>query len=676
MRSTSTERGNGDYATQFVLPTVQWSDGTAYQNGTNGEYTIQSADPYLGPLHVECGAYHTHILYPIGTRAYNASNPSATHHQVWDPDKQIWTWKTLLVNGGRNTNGELCRGYITDDTHLNGNNNTLNISAVIFGGKVSPDRLYLYDLSSRVYHSVIVASDPGNSTEIIDGIPSDKIWRPGKTYSCGTNHYGQLARNTISWIDPILSEISIGNIKKVRTGWGTTALVDKNSELYTCGANYCNQLGRLSDNGVYSNTNLSNNNVQVNDVQFGSYHILYLTTDNEVYSAGLADSGALCINNSNGSPENNNLANVGYYAEVICAGYSYSGFLTPSPHRFLCAGNNNHGQLGRDAETEYATTGQVVETNLGETFFFDTIDGKSDIISKAYISLAYKIPEGEESEWKTWHIKDGIETDYIYTSLFASQIPDNQSKLLAFSLCTADDILTSGLDERYTVATPRNAQISVRNIGKMYEPMSWETLVMMRIIAMFRTRGTSEDISYFFDYGDSIAKSRQPLIQVEGTVNEYYPLYIDGIKPIKVNGDNRNFDYYLSNQYLTENPEDIPVTRYDFQNYTKVITYEDMDDGIKYTETFWCDNDRKLLPKTFTSNASTSGIDMSQVGNLLADTGMMKVSVKDRFIFTQVSPNDENEKYPFYFVAYIDNKVKDMQVGSRYDVEPIGIRIE
>ena len=167
----------------------------------------------------------------------------------------------------------------------------------------------------------------------------------GKVYSVGTNHYGQLGRITENWVDDQVGIVNFnadtsGDIMRIETGWGSTAFVDTRNTLYTCGANYDEQLGNTKPSGTHMVSNLTSNNILVREVSMGYLHMLYTDENDNLWSWGREDHGVLLVD----TPRNT--ANTGFIAKVIGTGYSYSGFATPDGD-FYNAGNDEKGVLGR-----------------------------------------------------------------------------------------------------------------------------------------------------------------------------------------------------------------------------------------------------------------------------------------------------------------------------------------
>jgi len=214
---------------------ITWHDGTVYNNDDNtpdeqlntGRFTIRVEECSC----VECGAYHTHFVYPIGTKQFNSNNRDASCHQIrnWRNletvddlvreydnlaneviqlqqagestrelreemarQKEVldtlnwgYKWPSVILNCGRNIHGELARGEANDVVNP--------LKVLMLGGThthsnegVIGDRLYPDIISSGVYHTVLTTENDSVKERIIQ-TPSncnlDQIW-DGVSQTC------------------------------------------------------------------------------------------------------------------------------------------------------------------------------------------------------------------------------------------------------------------------------------------------------------------------------------------------------------------------------------------------------------------------------------------------------------------------------------------------------------
>jgi len=283
--------------------------------------------------------------------------------------------------------------------------NAVGVPVVEYSGKPANRQTCPYDISNKFYHTVLITSryeDRSENTRTCGNercpsgfycrksqqynvctcgdMPEIRHWReklPGQVWTTGTNHYGQLGRITENFYNTSLIELTEhrDRFRTVRTGWGNTAFIAIDNALWTAGANYFCQLGVLKPSGNINRLNLSVNRhpttdviVRVRDVQLGQWHILYTDMTGVIWSAGIGENnlwnephhGVLLRGNTNSgnirdnitaiSPgfDTHNLGNTGFSAHTICAGYMFSGFLSDGLYEIWTAGQNRHGQRGRD----------------------------------------------------------------------------------------------------------------------------------------------------------------------------------------------------------------------------------------------------------------------------------------------------------------------------------------
>ena len=626
---------------------------------------------------------------------------------------------------------------------------------------------YPYDISNKYYSSALITSrlEPRRvpirecgKEECPDGFKCHNgvcicgeteydEWKellPGKVWTAGTNHYGQLGRVSERFYDETLVELAgqRNKVKYARTGWGTTALVRENKELWTCGANYFGQLGISKAVGRHNRPNLTNNGVFVNDIQFGAWHMLYRDADNRVWTAGIGENHGWAISNhynvllatvnirgregghGTETMDYTNLQAVSFrgeagaypvHAYVICAAYQFSGLISTMRKTIWTAGDNEHGQLGRantvldhgviDKRPDVEPIAIWERDNLEETWPRDCIPAEwvptwihpPNVIR---ISLAWRPPDGEEDEWKTFHVLDGREVRNLYTSLFAAHVSTRTSRSpMAFSLHIPNNPATPG-DNRFTEELPRAAQVAVRNIGRRYQPLTWDIFTMMRIMRTFVTRGQSEDISEYFNVGVPI---HQDLPQPP-----FKPMFLDGIKPIKmpnttvvdekeVEVEVRDFEIYLADAYaIIPTTPPITLARSDFQTYRRAyegvpddpLVYKSMEE-VEWASDVWGTMDLQLLPRHFYLGTPVNprlGLDfrpvvretrndagvVTRTENL--DTEILKLDRQNGvYVLRQTDPA---LRLPFYFTAFGVADGQEVAISSRYDIEPTYMRIE
>lgn len=561
----------GSGVREITIPTVK-QDGTPYDN--TGVNRIQNDNC----LSVECGAYHTHFLFAVGEKS-----------DQYTQDGNI-TYRRVLINSGRNAYGELCRGYTGGDAGV----------VELPGMPIS--------ISSRAYHSIIITAD--------ETALENKVIDYGISYSCGTNYYSNLCRTSIDKYDVNVLPITFGTIKNAYTGWGSTALIDSNDNLYTCGDNEFFQLGRQGESGSNSELNITSNSVIVKSLSMGENYIAYIDQNDSLWTSGLADYGVLLVDNKNGY----NLKDTGYKAQIIGTGFYFTGFV--SNNIYHCAGNNTYKQLGREQKESSVDIDGTVHTNNGITTIYKPESNEKQITR---ISLS---ENQVDNTWDTFHSYNGRLVNNLYISLFPAKV-HNIPKPTAFSHDLWDDI-TTPIDERYTQQYPADAIISSKNNGKKYQVLSYEQVTMIRILSLFLFQ--NENIDYFF--GDN-------------EVNDILvsPIFVDGIKLDKL--DEKTV---LSLQNINT------------QEYENIAEYNE--DRVKYTCEYYNDNTHKLLPRTLIDNQTESSIDFSDTATT------MKMSINGHYDLSKT-----DEEIPYYFMTYGGSLGNMIKVDGRYNTEPIIVQI-
>ena len=685
---------------------IKWHDGSNYNNDDNSLMLVND-EPVSNTVFntnrfkirhnecvsVECGSYHTHLIYPIGSIEYNVGDDEQIHHQVFENNQ--WRWATVLLNCGRNRHGELCRNYSSEGANA--------LRAVILGGKYSrnetpeglcitiqqPARLYPYHISSNVYHSALITTTDINPPQEPESVPLLADWAPGNCYTVGSNHYGQLGRVTENWYDDQLAMISDGIVERTVTGWGSSAFIDSGGNVSTCGANYYGQLGRQGSSGTHMVSNLAANNIQVKAFSMGDFHTLFTDLNDNLYTCGRAEHGVLLVDAQSGN-ETTSPISTGFKAITIGAGYSFSGFANETPfdndppchegqisiYEYYCAGNNERGILGRESEeavldkvtgivtTNNAVTPLSIVMHESTCTYTEVDDGtyKGDLWV-----LPPLLPEGSvqysfarvqiDHTWDTFHIWKSREVENIYTSLFPSilhtaGIPRSP---MAFSHCVIDDVVTASIDESRSLARPSIARQSVTNLGKKFKVMPYEIVTMLRMIAMMINQ--NDDIQQFFGAGEIPDGTVRSPIFIEDIRLERNPAW-DTVDANNNVVEERNFNVYILDRYSPTGGDQ------------RVNTYMNMPNNLRYISEYGSSNVLNLLPGNWTATPTNSGVNMSPIQN--TDTKLMSITMKNGFYLSQIIDTKEHHTdLPFYFVAYGKIVGQIMNVHSRYEPEEV-----
>ena len=168
--------------------------------------------------------------------------------------------------------------------------------------------------------------------------------------------------------------VSIGNIKELKAGFQTSAIIGEDNSLWMCGRNDFYQLGDGSGTTTNSFIKVADN---VIDVALGNGYSLYVDSDNILWGVGRNHRGQL----GDGSTQNQELP-VKIMEGVSKVYASISGFFSACvtvDNQLMTWGDNAYGQLGRDAE-EYSSTpavalNDVMSASLGEAHMLAVTNG-------------------------------------------------------------------------------------------------------------------------------------------------------------------------------------------------------------------------------------------------------------------------------------------------------------
>lgn len=149
---------------------------------------------------------------------------------------------------------------------------------------------------------------------------------------------------------------SIGEIKSVRAGFQTSAIIGTDNSLWMCGRNDFYQLGDNSGTTAKEFIKVAEN---VIDVALGNGYTLYVDTDNVLWGVGRNHRGQL----GDGSQQNRRkpvkIMEGVEKAFASVSGY-FSGCIT-TDHKLFTWGTNESGQLGRDGGDLSATPESVLD---------------------------------------------------------------------------------------------------------------------------------------------------------------------------------------------------------------------------------------------------------------------------------------------------------------------------
>ena len=166
-------------------------------------------------------------------------------------------------------------------------------------------------------------------------------------YMWGLNSCGQLGNGTTSvWNSADSTPTKImNNVDYVNVGYGNSAVITANGELYMWGSNFYGQLGDY--NGGESSVPLKIMD-EVASVSFGDRNCAAITKDGSLYTWGNNTSGQL----GNGTSDyyNHSRAKIMDNVASVSLGYAHSAAITTDGSLYMW-GSNSEGQLGDGTTT-------------------------------------------------------------------------------------------------------------------------------------------------------------------------------------------------------------------------------------------------------------------------------------------------------------------------------------
>ena len=197
----------------------------------------------------------------------------------------------------------------------------------------------------------------------------------GNIYSWGDNSAGRLGRDTTGTSDPMPSKVQIpANITFISAsaGWGHTAALDSQGNVYTWGDNTHGELGRsTAGNKQDSHPGKADTPTGITFTQAsaGGSHSVAVSDDGSLYTWGNSDNGRLGRDTSNTPADKPGKADTptGITFTQASAGGWHTVALS-SDGSLYTWGDSDHGRLGRDTSNTPADKPGKADTPTGITF--------------------------------------------------------------------------------------------------------------------------------------------------------------------------------------------------------------------------------------------------------------------------------------------------------------------
>ena len=309
-------KGDSNVAYDFSQPVT--TDFTLTAHWTKGTSTW-SISPTSGPA---AGGDKTTLTPPLA-RGIRLSQVDAgdVHSGAVGSDGNIYTW-------GDNQKNQLGR-TVTSNTPANRPNKVETPAGITFTS-VSAGRSYAVAVSSE-----------------------------GNLYSWGDNSAGRLGRDTTGTSDPKPSKVQTTpagiTFTSVSAGWGHTAALDSQGNIYTWGDNTHGELGRStvgSTQGNYPGKVDTPTGITFTQASAGGSHSVAVSDDGSLYTWGNSDNGRLGRDTNNTPADKPGKADnpTGITFTQASAGAWYC-LAQGSDGNLYSWGDNTNGQLGRDTSS-------------------------------------------------------------------------------------------------------------------------------------------------------------------------------------------------------------------------------------------------------------------------------------------------------------------------------------
>ena len=400
------------------------SDGNIYTWGDNQKNqlgrTVTSNTPANRPNKVETPA---NITFTQDSAGYGFSVPLGS-------DGNLYSW-------GDNGLGQLGR-TVTSNTPANRPNKVETPAGITFTS-VSAGRSYAVAVSSE-----------------------------GNLYSWGDNSAGRLGRDTTGTSDPKPSKVQTTpagiNFTSVSAGWGHTAALDSQGNIYTWGDNTHGELGRStvgSTQGNYPGKVDTPTGITFTQASAGGSHSVAVSDDGNLYTWGNSDNGRLGRDTNNtpaGKPGKADNPTGITFTQASAGGWHTVA--VSSDGNLYTWGDSDHGRLGRDTSKTPADKPGKADNPTGITF------------TQASAGAWYCLAQGSDGNLYSWgdNINGQLGRDTSSTqdaSLVKVAFPENPRPVSVSFGGTPGTSLVGNKDGTWSVTTPQHAA------GKTDVTVSW-----------------------------------------------------------------------------------------------------------------------------------------------------------------------------------------------------------
>ena len=462
-------KGDSNVAYDFSQPVTK--DFTLTAHWTKGTSTW-SISPTSGPA---AGGDKTTLTPPLA-RGIRLSQADAgdVHSGAVGSDGNIYTW-------GDNQKNQLGR-TVTSNTPANRPNKVETPAGITFtqdsagyGFSValgSDGNLYSWgDNGLGQLGRTVTSNTPANRPNKVEtpaGITFTSVSAgrsyavavssEGNLYSWGDNSAGRLGRDTTGTSDPKPSKVQTTpagiNFTSVSAGWGHTAALDSQGNIYTWGDNTHGELGRStvgSTQGNYPGKVDTPTGITFTQASAGGSHSVAVSDDGSLYTWGNSDNGRLGRDTNNtpaGKPGKADNPTGITFTQASAGGWHTVA--VSSDGNLYTWGDSDHGRLGRDTSKTPADKPGKADNPTGITF------------TQASAGAWYCLAQGSDGNLYSWgdNTNGQLGRDTSSTqdaSLVKVDFPENPRPVSVSFGGTPGTSLTDNKDGTWSVSTPPHA---------------------------------------------------------------------------------------------------------------------------------------------------------------------------------------------------------------------------